>query len=514
MAKPVSAKLPITDGSGWAQVPQLTSGMAFSDYGSYGLRQYSGWVREEYLPSLVGRQGAVAYREMLDGSAVIGGMIFAITQAMRKVEWRVEPANDTAEAEKEAEFVESLMEDMSHTWEDFCVEALSMLGYGYAPCEIVYKRRLGPQAHRIPGPKPNGIHRASSKFDDGRIGWRRLPIRGQDTIIKWFFDPNGQVRGLTQQPWVGQLIDIPIEKLLLFRPGSHKNNPEGRSVLRNAYRSWYYTKRLEEMEAIKIERMSGFPAIYVPSELIDAAGGANADPAAVSSLAQIKKMATNVRLNEQMGIVLPSNTYRDDQGKPSAVRMYEFKFETPQHAATGNSEIDKAIQRHKTDMMLTLMCDFLMMGHEVRGTNNLAVTKVDMFHQAVEGWLNAMASVVNRYGLTRIWQMNDLNLDLMPEIVPDMSTRLDLDSLGAYVTAMSAAGIGMADEDTQVFLREAAGMPASPEVIQAAMQVMADAQQQEQDNAVELVQSKPAPAKPGANKPKPKKKQKASANAD
>jgi len=31
----------------------------------------------------------------------------------------------------------------SHTWEDFVVEALSMLGYGFAPHEIVYKRRLG-----------------------------------------------------------------------------------------------------------------------------------------------------------------------------------------------------------------------------------------------------------------------------------------------------------------------------------------------------------------------------------
>src|SRR5581483_9309062 len=85
---------------------------------------------------------------------------------------------------------------------------------------------------------------------------------------KWFFDENGQVKGLTQQPWIGQLIDIPIDKLLLFRPSAHKNNPEGRSVLRNAYRSWFFTKRLEEQEAILIERMNGFPVIYVPSRLM------------------------------------------------------------------------------------------------------------------------------------------------------------------------------------------------------------------------------------------------------
>ena len=38
----------------------------------------------------------------------IGAMVFAIQQAMRRVTWRVEPANDSAEAQKEAEFADSL----------------------------------------------------------------------------------------------------------------------------------------------------------------------------------------------------------------------------------------------------------------------------------------------------------------------------------------------------------------------------------------------------------------------
>src|SRR6185437_2004139 len=112
---------------------------------------------------------------------------------------------------------------------------------------------------------------ATSKFTDGKIGWRRLPGRGQDTIIKWFFDENGQVHGLTQQPYSGPLIDLPVEKFLLFRAGNLKNNPEGRSILRNSYRAYYFIKRLEELEAIGVERLNGFPLIYVPSELIEKA---------------------------------------------------------------------------------------------------------------------------------------------------------------------------------------------------------------------------------------------------
>lgn len=453
---------PYSDGSGGWHAPTLSAGMNFKDYGSYGLRQYGGWVREEFLPQLVGREAARVYREMLDNSSVVGAMIFAITQAMRKVEWRIETPNDSAAAKREGEFADSLRTDMSHTWEDFVAEALSMLGYGFSVHELVYKRRLGN--------RPNDADTPASKYSDGRIGWRRLPIRGQDTVIKWFFDPNGQVRGVTQQPWVGSLIDIPIEKMLLFRPSQHKNNPEGRSVLRNAYRSYYFVKRLEELEAILFERMSGFPVMYVPSSLIERATSASPDPVAVQALAAYKKLVTNVRVDEQMGALLPSDTYRDADGKMSTVKMYDFKLLTPEHGK-GSVDVDKTIGRHKIDMMMTLLCDFLTLGHETRGTNNLAVSKVDMFFSAIEGWLNSVAAVLNNYALPRVWELNGLNPDLMPRYVPDMAQRLDLDGLGSYIANLAAAGMPLfPDDELQTFLRDAAGLPdiTDPKAVAAA----------------------------------------------
>lgn len=455
---------PYSDGSGGALPPVLSYGLNFRDYGSYGLRQYGGWVREEFLPQLVGREAARVYREMLDNSSTVGAMVFAITQAMRKVAWRVEPASDKAAAKREAEFADSLRQDMSHTWEDFIAEALSMLGYGFSVHELVYKKRLGANP---PKPEDATEDLPGSKFNDGRIGWRRLPIRGQDTVIKWFFDQNGQVRGVTQQPWVGTLIDIPIEKMLLFRPTQHKNNPEGRSILRNAYRSYYFVKRLEELEAILFERMAGFPVCYVPNALLEKALAQNPDQASVQALAAYKKLVTNVRIDEQMGAILPSDTYRDADGNASNVRMYEFKLLTPEHGRAG-VDVDKTITRHKIDMLMTLLCDFIQMGHEVRGTNNLATTKVDMFYGAIEGWLHSLAEVMNRYALPRAWDMNALNRDLMPRYVPDMPQRLDLDGLGSFIGNLAAAGMPLfPDEELESYLRDAAGLPEidSPEAV-------------------------------------------------
>jgi hypothetical protein len=446
-----SLQSPYRDG-GTVTWPAMMSGMTFADIGSSGLRAYSGWVREEFLPQLVGQQGARVYREMTDNSPTVGAVLFAIMQSIRKVEWRVEPADDTPAAQEMADFADSLRYDMGHTWEDFITEALSMLSYGYAPHEIVYKARLGPNPPSLDGkPLP------ASKFNDGRIGIRRLPLRGQDTVIKWFLDQSGGIKGLTQQPYVGTQIDLPIEKLLLFRPQMHKGNPEGRSLLRNAWRPYQFIRRLEEQEAIMVERFGGLPVIWLPSALLEAAQGG--DGLAVAQVAAYKRMITNVRIDEQMGVMLPSDVYQGQNG-PSSVRMFDFELKTPSGRSSSALNTGTIIERYKLDIMTSVMADFLTLGHSSRGTQSLSLSKVDMFFQAIEGWVNGIAAVLNRHLLPRLWRLNAFDQALMPEYVPDLAQRIDLDALGNYVMHLAQAGMTMfPDQDLENFLRDAAGMP-------------------------------------------------------
>lgn len=443
---------PYTDGSGTWPSPQMNSGMLMRDIGSYGLRQYGGWIREEFLRALLGREAQRVYREMGDNSAVIGGVLFAITQVMRKVGWREIPANDTAKARELSEFAHSLRYDMSNPWEDHVVEALSMLQFGFAPCEIVYKRRLGQRTNAA-----LSVDDASSRYDDGKIGVRRLPLRGQETVLKWYFDENGQVRGLQQQPWIGSLIDLPIEKLLLYRPSMHKQNPEGRSILRNAYRAYYFMKRIEELEAILFERMGGLPVVRVPNALLEAAKGTNTEAAA--ALDMYKKLAQNVRADEQMGIVMPSDVYRDANGSPTAQRMYDFELKTPDSSAL-RVDSDKVIRRYNVDILKSVLADFIDLGHQARGTQNLAITKMDMFYTAIQGWSMTMTSVHNRYLLPRVWALNGDDFDLLPEYASDLPQRMDLDVLGKFIQSVVAAGMPLfPDRDLENYIRVAAGMP-------------------------------------------------------
>lgn len=442
---------PFLRGSG-LNFPAMMSGMTFGDVGASGLRQFSGWIREEFLGNLVGQQGARTYREMTDNSPTVGAVLFAIAQSIRKVEWRVEPANQTPQAQEMADFADSLRYDMTHTWEDFIIEALSMLTYGYAFHEVIYKARLGPNP-----PSLDGIPLPGSRFNDGRIGIRRMPLRGQDTVIKWFLDQSGGIRGLTQQPYTGSLIDIPIEKGVLFRPSMHKGNPEGRSILRNAFRPYTFIRRLEEQEAIMVERFGGLPTLYVPNQLLEAA--ATGDANATLALATYKKIITNVRIDEQMGVILPSDTFQGTNG-PSAVRMYDFELKTPTGRAPGALDTNVIIERYKLDIMTSVLADFLTLGHSARGTQSLSLSKVDMFFQAIEGWVNGIEAVLNRHLLPRIWRLNAFDQALMPEYKADLAQRVDLDSLGNYVLHLAQGGMMMfPDPDLENFLRDAAGMP-------------------------------------------------------
>ena len=151
----------------------------------------------------------------------VGAILFAIKMLVRHAVWNIEPGGNSAKDKEAAEFVKQCMHDMQSTWTDTISEILSFLPYGWSFHEIVYKRRNGKSANR----------NLNSKYTDGLIGWQKLPIRAQDTLFRWEYDDKDNLLGMTQMPPPDYgLLTIPIQKGLLFRTESTKDNPEGRSI--------------------------------------------------------------------------------------------------------------------------------------------------------------------------------------------------------------------------------------------------------------------------------------------
>lgn len=414
----------------------------YREVGATGLRRFSGFIYEEFLQELTGWKGIAVYKEMGDNDSVVSGILYAIDKIVRRVPWRVQPASNHPNDIEAAEFIEQCQNDMDQTWIDLSSEMLSMLHFGFSVHEIVYKRRCGD------GFDPT----MRSKYSDGRIGWRGLPIRSQDSIYRWQFDDHGGIQGVEQlAPPHYYHVTIPTEKMLLFRTVVHKNNPEGRSILRGAYRSWYMKKNIENIEAIGVERdLAGLPMAMVPADLLSK----NASQDQKALLSEIKKIVTNVRRDAQEGIVMPM--IYDAAGKP----LYDFKLLT-----TGGSrqfDTDKIIQRYDHRIAMSCLADFLLLGQGANAQGSWAMhsDKTKLFAQSIGAFLDIICETMNRFAIPRLFALNDFQITDFPKIMHGDLQAVDLGELKDYILGLSQAGMPLfPDEKLEQYLKKVANLP-------------------------------------------------------
>lgn len=413
-----------------------------SELGATGLRRTAGYVEDEFLPQLRGRKAVQIYREMADNDPTVGALLFAVDRLLREISWRVEPGSDDAAGKEAAEFLEECMHDMAHTWDDFISEVLTMITYGWSWHEIVYKKRNGPW-------EKDGKNR--SRYSDGRIGWRKMPIRAQETLLRWVFDDTGGIKALVQlAPPKYQQTVIPIEKSVLFRVTSIKNNPEGRSLLRNAYRPWYMKKRLEEIEGIGVERdLAGLPVAKVPASLLNSKPGTRE----AAMLDAFKKMVRSVRRDEQEGVILPTE-YDPDTKQP----LYDFSLMT---SGGGRSfDTDTIIRRYEERILMSVLADFILVGHQGTGSYAMHTDKTGLFRTSINSIARTIADTLNRHAVPRLFELNGMKLNELPQIVPNDVDPPDLGQLATFMSALAGTGVQwFPDAELEKFVREAARLP-------------------------------------------------------
>ena len=409
------------------------------EYGRIGQYRYSGMFFEEFLPELRGTRGVQTYYQMSENDDTVGAIMFAIQMLMRQVDFTIEPGGPSEVDKAAAEFVESCLYDMSNTWQDTLSEILSFLTYGWSYHEICYKRRNGKKKD------PD----FSSKYDDGLIGWSKLPIRAQDTLYQWEYKPGTDILvGMSQIPPPDYgVLTIPLEKALHFRTTSVKNNPEGRSILRTAYKSWYFKSRIQEIEGIGIERnLAGFPVLYAPPELNI---WDETDERAHEAMQWALNLVTGIKQDSEMGVVLPGG----ENG---------WKLELLSGNASKAIDTNAVIERYDRRIATTVLADFVMLGQQAVGSFALASNKTKIFALAVGTYLDVICNVFNGQGIPRLMELNRdafAGITDYPHMVHGDIEDRDLSQFGDFLQRMSAAGYIQPDEQIEDYVRREAGLP-------------------------------------------------------
>ena len=408
---------------------------SMKEYGSIGQRRYAGIFAEEFLKELQGKHGIEVYREMSENDDVCGAIVYTIEMLIRKTTWSVQPRGDTAKDKECAEFVESCMNDMQETWTDTISEILSFLTFGWSYHEIVYKRRTG----NMRDPRQN------SKYTDGLIGWQKLPIRAQETLFRWEYDDNDNLTGMTQLPPPRYtMATIPIEKALHFRTKSRKNNPEGRSILRSAYRSWYFKRRIQEIEGMGLERdLAGLPILH-PPEGWDIWN--QDDPVMVETFQRAEMIVRNVRRDATEGLVLPDG----------------WTFELLTSGGKRQFDTNAIIERYDTRIAMSVMADFLLLGHQGVGSFALSADKTDLFSVALDSYLDIICEAFNSQAIPRLIAMNAEHFNGIteyPELTHSSADAPNLKDLSAYIKELTGCGVIMPDEALEDYVRETGNLP-------------------------------------------------------
>ena len=418
--------------------------------GYLGLPTFGGVPQTELKRELNFPQSIQTFKQMQYHSA-INSALTLFDNILDKAEWTVVPPKEATEAEKkQTEIIAQSMHDMEHSWSEFIKDALSANIFGFSVHEKVYRKRF----------KSNG-----SKYDDGVIAWKKLPIRSQESIAKFIFSEDGNdILGVQQNlsglndPYgrytsKGSVINIPASKMLLFRTGKHKGDPFGKSPLRQAYLSWRYLQVLEELEAVSVQKdVSGVPILKIPPQYMSA----DASDAQKLIYEYYKSALRNLQQNSQSGFVLPS-AYDPDTKQPL--------FELSLLSMDGKKafDIDKIKAYYKNAIFTSLQCDLLILGQGNTGSFALAQFKNSVTASAAEALAKMICEVINRDLIKQTYELNGWDTSRMCSIDFDGLDTVDLETFSKFIQRVKSVGLLPRNLDVVNSALSIAGMDVLPE---------------------------------------------------
>lgn len=421
-----------------------------------GFNRGGGQVTDDFLPKLNGRQGRRIMRQMMDNDETIGGVLLAMGSVYRSIEFFVDPTDqDDAEAVKYKEWLEStlftLMGDPrgalpDDTWDAFVDTWTDNDAFGFAWFDVWIK-----------------------DLPDGSIGIARIVPVAQETIERWEIEePEGYVSGVWQYaPNSGNSRFIPRYRSLHLLSAVNKGSPEGKSLLRTAYRPWFYKKMHLEIESILAERGTGFPVIYVNSDVQKIANDPNVPDqerkAAAALCNQYENIVANIRRNEMSGAVIYTKPYQniDGEGNKTYTSNEQVKFELATPSQSNAVDIDRTIKRLDVAIARAVLADFLFFGTNGNTGNQANLgDRTELWVKCMQSRVEFNVSCINRQLVKQLWDLNGFPPEYMPKVRAGAISKESATVLTTALSNLARAGAPVfPDEKLQEYVYGEMGLP-------------------------------------------------------
>jgi hypothetical protein len=412
-------------------VAELTEGTR--EYGEQ-LSVYTDDFHDGYIPELRGTQGLKKLAKMAEQDDTVGAMMWAVETTLAQVKWLHEPQkdgqpSDDPKAKAAAKFMDQVLQDMEHSYQDHVEEGMTMLWAGFYICEVLPKQRKKDE----------------SKFPDGKWGIKALATKHQVTVSGWIVK-DGDIVAVKTIATTGEKV-IPLFKCLHYKIRGSRNRPQGRSLFTNAYRSWYLKNDIQDAEAIGIRReLCGLPIARVPMADIEAATklGTDGKPATQdgkAALARIQAFQTAVskmRFNETSGLVIPSDPFASlDENSNSQFRQYDFSI----LSGGGQRSMDPRapIRDYDRAIARVAMMQFLHLGDRSTGSYALSDNQSTLALRSMRALVGKLIEEWNRKVIPLLFELNGEDKAYMPTLASTPITEDSLEELGTFLERLSSA---------------------------------------------------------------------------
>ena len=439
------------------------------ELGSSGTFIQSGIItQEEYNKNLIGIKAVRTYDTMRRSDATVRAALQVCKLPIMSAERTVEAASDDNQDQFVADFVKRELTERNVNFDDMLRQALTMLDFGYSVNEKTFE--------------------LTTYEGKTLIGIKKIGFRKQTSIEKWEIK-DGKA-GITQR-LLADLIEIPIEKLLVFTHEKEGDNHEGISLLRSAYKHWHIKDKLDLVNAVAIEKMAiGVPVLKKPND------------ADVGELDRARDALRNFRGNEEGYQEIPTGW---------ELEMLDMK-------SNSNKEVIPTIQYHDRQIMKAVLAQFLELGaSDASGSRAVSQDHSALFFKALEAVAKNVAATINEQ---LIKQLCDLNFSELPNGYPklvfgklgDEDITITADAIQKFMTA----GALTAEPEVENHVRKILKLPEMPEEIKANYEEKLKAEQAIRQSTIEnAANPQPSQQPPtGKNadniKPDDKKKLKAS----
>jgi hypothetical protein len=392
--------------------------------GASGTAIFSGIITtDEYNPDLLNWVDRVAiYDQMRRNDGQVKALLKMLALPLLRAQWTIEKGTDDAAGEEIQSFVEScLFHDMQYestegltvyqTWDEILRHILLMYTFGAMAFETCYR------------------------VDDGWVKWSKWTPLLPRTIWRWWAGADNELAGIQQwtfKNWNYEFVNIPAGKLLTFTMDKEGSNFEGISILRAAYKHWYYKQSFEKIDAIALER-----GAIVPPVIKLPPGFTTADMAAAQQIVQ------NIRANEQMGVTIPM----------------EWEFDFPRNQQKYAAQTLPTIQYHDVMIARAALAQHLNVGSSEVGAYNLADAQIKVFEQAVQADAKLIEEVINQTAIRRLVDYNFENVEVYPRLKCGKVSLTDISMIAQALQQMVGAQLIHPTPELEDALLDAFGLP-------------------------------------------------------